>query len=672
VKVVHSFPRRVRVIEHAWIPLQDGCRLAARIWLPEDAERDPVPALVEYIPYGKRAGTRERDEPMHGYFAGHGYAALRIDLRGSGESDGLLLDEYLPQEQDDGVEALAWVAAQPWCSGAVGLIGKSWGGFNALQIAARRPPALRAIVTVCSTDDRYADDAHYMGGCLLLENLFWGSAFFTLTAESPDPALVGEGWRERWRERLLHAAPHPATWLRHPRRDAYWKHGSVCEDYTRIACPVYAVGGWADAYSNAVPRLLAGLSGARLGLVGPWGHVYPHAGTPGPAIGFLQEALRWFDPWLRGADLGMHPEPRYRVWMQEPPEPGAGGVIPGRWVAEDTWPSPRIQIRPLALGAGRLDPVPGRERALELSSPQSVGSAAGSWLGFWGARDQREDDARSLVFDSAPLPERIEILGAPVVILELTADRPYCLVAVRLNDVAPGGAALRVSYGLLNLTHRAGHERPEPLRPGRRVRVRIPLGDAAHAFLPGHQIRLALSTSYWPVAWPSPERVTLRVYTGASRVELPVRPPAPGDGLLRRFAEPEAAPGTAATVLTKAVPERRVGTDPQTGKRVVSARLGFDAAGRPARTRLDAIELETADAVTIRLAIHDDDPLSAEAEIRQVAEAQRGRWQTRVVSSLRLRADRETFHLAADLAADEGDDRIFSRRWDEAIPRDGV
>ena len=196
--------------------MSDGCRLAARIWLPADAETAPVPAILEYIPYRKRDFTRPRDEPMHHYFAGYGYAAVRVDLRGSGDSDGLLLDEYLKQEHDDALEVIRWIAQQPWCSGAVGMMGKSWGGFNSLQVAARRPPELKAIITVCSTDDRYLDDVHYMGGCLLNENLTWGSVLMSYNAYPPDPEIVGERWRTMWRDRLEHAVFFPEVWLSIP------------------------------------------------------------------------------------------------------------------------------------------------------------------------------------------------------------------------------------------------------------------------------------------------------------------------------------------------------------------------------------------------------------------------------------------------------------------------
>jgi putative CocE/NonD family hydrolase len=260
---------------------------------------------------------RARDEPIHRWFAMSGYASIRVDVRGSGDSDGVLHDEYSPEEHRDALEIIAWIARQDWCTGAVGMMGISWGGFNALQVAALRPPALKAIITVCSTDDRYADDAHFMGGALLNENMQWGAILTLYSALPPDPEIVGERWREMWRERLEALEPFPALWMRHPWRDDTWKHGSISEDYGAIACPVYAIGGWADGYPNAVPRLVEHLTCPRKGLIGPWAHVFSHDGVPGPAIGFLQEAVRWWDHWLQGRDTGIMAEPPLRVWMQE-------------------------------------------------------------------------------------------------------------------------------------------------------------------------------------------------------------------------------------------------------------------------------------------------------------------------------------------------------------------
>jgi len=223
-RTVTAFPRTVRVIEHTWITLADRCRLAARIWLPEDAESEPVPAVLEYIPYRKNDGTALRDAPIHHYFAGHGYASVRVDMRGSGDSDGVMEDEYLPQEQLDGVEIVAWLAAQPWCTGRVGIIGKSWGGFNGLQIAAHDPPALGAVISVCSTDDRYSDDVHYMGGCLLSwDSLSWATTMLAINAQPPDPAVVGERWRDDWLARMAATPAYSVAWTSHQRRDEFWK-----------------------------------------------------------------------------------------------------------------------------------------------------------------------------------------------------------------------------------------------------------------------------------------------------------------------------------------------------------------------------------------------------------------------------------------------------------------
>ena len=608
MKIVESFPRKVRPIENCWIPLSDGCRLAARIWLPEDAMQSPVPAILEYLPYRKRDFTRERDEPMHHYFAGHGYAAIRVDIRGSGDSDGLLLDEYLKQEQEDAVEVIGWIASQPWCTGVVGMMGKSWGGFNALQVAASRPPALKAVITVCSTDDRYADDAHYMGGCLLSENLMWGSVLMAFTACPPDPELVGERWREMWQARLEQAVLFPEVWLRHQRRDTYWKHGSVCEDFSQIQCPVYAIGGWADAYSSAIPRLLTGLSSPRKGLVGPWAHVYPHDGLPGPAIGFLQEALRWWDEWLKRIRTGILDEPMYRVWMQESVPPKSfHDERPGRWVAEVSWPSPRIMTKRLVLNPGRLGEEPESETLLTLRSPQNVGLSAGDWCSFGVAgdlpTDQQEDDRKSLVFDSIPLAERLEIFGAPIVVLELATDHPVAFVAVRLNEVGLDGSSSRVTYGLLNLTHRSSHEQPESLKPGTRYRVRVPLNDIAHAFSARHVLRVAISTSYWPVAWPSPEPVTLTVFTGVSFLELPVRPPYPQDHLLAPFGDPERAPPPKPTELRQMPTRRTIMHDLATKETVYTVGCDGGESDGAALVLVDAINLEVGHRILKRFRI---------------------------------------------------------------------
>ena len=341
----------MRTIEHTWIPMPDGTRLAARVWLPEDAAlsgggreagggTSRVPAILDFLPYRQGDLMAARDAAIYPYLAARGYACARVDLRGTGNSEGIIDDEYTPQELQDGCDVIAWLAAQPWCDGNVGMTGISWGGFNSLQVAALRPAALRAVLTLCASDDRYADDVHYRGGCVLaVDMLQWAVSMLVWNALPPDPAVAGDAWRSRWLDRLTQTPAFIEPWLSHQLRDGYWRHGSVREDYAAIEVPVYAVGGWSDGYTDAIPRLLAGLSGPRKGLIGPWSHAFPNDSVPGPEIGFLEESLRWWDHWLKGIDTGIMDEPMLRAWMQDytPPAPHHRDW-PGRWVAEPCWP----------------------------------------------------------------------------------------------------------------------------------------------------------------------------------------------------------------------------------------------------------------------------------------------------------------------------------------------
>jgi uncharacterized protein len=675
VRVVTEFPRRVRVLRHAWIPLSDGCRLAARAWLPEGAGEAPVPAVLEYIPYRKNDATALRDARVHGYFAGHGYAAVRVDLRGSGDSDGVLRDEYLALEQRDALEVLRWLASRPWCSGRVGIIGKSWGGFNALQIAALRPPELFAVISVASTDDRYADDVHYMGGCLLASDMLaWAATMLAYNARPPDPAVVGQGWRRAWLERMERTPPFVEAWLCHQRRDAYWKHGSVCEDYGAIACPVYMVGGWADGYRSAILRFLAACPGPCKAMIGPWGHVYPHDGAPGPPIGFLQEAVRWWDRWLKDVPNGIMDEPALRVWMQEPVRPARRhDERPGRWLAEPAWPSPNVELRRLALGERELGRVSGSSAALAIRGSQVTGADSGPWCGWGGPSDfpgdQRGDDGRSLTFDSAPLDERIEILGFPVLHATLAADRPRALVAVRLCDVWPDGASTLITSGLLNLTHAAGHERPRALEPGRGYGVAVTLRAIAYAVDVGHRLRLAISPTLWPWAWPSPEPVTLTVHVDdGARLELPVRAAGRKEDPPPHFSCPEVAPTPAYEALGRAGGAgRTIRHDVASG----ATQIVNDIAYFPP-VRLTDSGLEYVERARDVYRIVEDDPLSAWTSSEREIEIARGQWCTRIETVSTLSATTDTFVVTNTLSAYEGERRVLARTWHRAIRRDHV
>jgi hypothetical protein len=673
LEAVTETPRKVRGIENVWIPMPDGARLAARVWLPVGAEHDPVPAILEYIPYRKRDLTRLRDSIMHPYVAGHGYACVRADLRGSGDSDGVLCGEYLQQELDDGIQVLRWIAAQAWCTGDVGMIGISWGGFNGLQIAAMKPPELKAIITACSTDDRYADDIHHMGGCLLGDNLSWASIMFAYNALPPDPALVGERWHDMWRQRLEGSGLWLEEWLLHQRRDAYWRHGSICEDFSAIRCPVFAVSGWADGYSNAVFRLLANLDAPCKGLIGPWSHKYPHVGVPGPAIGFIQECLRWWDKWLKGVDTGIMEEPILRVWMQgSVPPTSRYPCRPGRWVGESSWPSANITERRFSLSPGQLssEPINIRETPLTVQSPLTVGLFAGKWCSYSAgpdlAHDQRQEDGGALVFDSNPLDARLEILGAPVVQLELSSTKPIAMVAARLSDISPDDKATRVTYGLLNLTHRESRQDPALLEPGQRYRVRVKLNDIAQVFPAGHRIRLALSTSYWPLAWAPPAPVRLTVYSGASVFVLPERLPRPEDDGLPAFDPPVGAP-----------PERRSMLEPEHHNWVVHRDLATDESSLEVINdygtfHIEAIDLTVSSRAVERYSSQGDDFTSLRGDVRSTRSFQRGGWQVRTETRTVLTSTETEFHIQADLDAFEGDKRVFCKSWDCHIPRDFV
>lgn len=660
------------VEEHVWIRMSDGCRLGARIWLPEGARDRPVPAILEYIPYRKRDGTRGRDEPMHGFFAQQGYAAIRVDMRGSGESDGHLADEYLKLEQDDALEVIEWIASQPWCSGAVGMQGKSWSGFNALQVAARRPPALKAIITTFSTDHRYTDDIHYMGGCLLNDNLWWGGIMLAYQSRPLDPEIVGPSWRERWLERIEKLPFFPALWLAHPHYDAYWKHGSVCEDFESIQCPVLAIGGWADAYTNAVPRLLAGLTVPRLGIIGPWGHIYPHDGVPGPAIGYLQEAVRWWDHWLKGRDTGVMNEPMLRAYIEDPvPPTGTRTFSPGRWVGEERYPSPDIRGSRFSLAPDhglKQEPVPRAELAIR--SPQSHGKAAGEWMGTGcpgeAPTDQRLDDGGALVFDTELLECDIEVLGAPRLSLEIASDAPIAQLAVRLSDVAPDGAATRVSYQVLNLTHRDGHERPSELETGRFYPVEVVLNACGHRFPPGHRIRLSIGTAYWPLVWPAPYAATLTIRTGASALDLPVRHGSRGPAVV--FPPPAHGPRTPVVKLDPGSVRRQTVQDHVSGENLYVTE-GIGGVFGEGILRFSDIGTEVAHNLKRELRIHDDDPLSASYELTQSYDMGREGWRTRVEIRARMTGDRTHFHLTCELDAYEGATAVAHREWKEVVAR---
>ncbi len=659
---VEQFPYDVSEDPHVLIPLQDGRNLSARIWRPQGI--GPAPVILEYLPYRKRDGTAARDALNHPWLAGHGYVAARVDIAGTGESEGLFDDEYSEQELTDGVEVINWLAAQDWCSGAVGMTGISWGGFNGLQLAARAPEALKAVVSICSTVDRYADDIHYKGGCLLGENAGWASTVAGWFGLPPDPEIQGDAWRDIWLKRLEETPFLGAEWLRHQTRDGYWKHGSICEDYSAIKAAVLAVGGWHDGYRNTISRLVEGLDAPVKGIVGPWDHHYPHFAKPEPAIGFLQEVKRWYDRWLKDEPNGAEADPAYRAYVMDGIPPATDYLDrPGRWIAEENWPARTYATRRLYLTTKGLFEQEAPCEA-EAAADLLCGMGAGEYFAFgFGPGelpdDQRGDDMHSLALSGLPVEAALDVVGAPRLTVTLAADQPKAQIAVRLSDLAPDGSATLITHGFLNLRQRFGPEAMVEVTPDEAFEVEIELDQCAYRLPAGHAFRLSVSSSYWPFIWPEPDLTRLTVYGG--ELSIPLRPLAQGDECA--FEPPEAASPLPTRTISEGTESKDVSADPVTGETLI--RIKSDNG----KTE----DLNTGLITSIYRGetwrITPDDPLSARSDFDWSRTMARGDWAVKVDSTLSQWADAHHFHIEATLTAFEGAEKVFAKTFSEKIPR---
>lgn len=683
-KVVDTFDYAVTTIEHTWIPLSDGVRLSVKLWKPvPQAEGEVFPLILEAIPYRKDDVSLWDDSVRMEYFAGHGYICARLDLRGSGDSEGALIDEYSVREQLDIVEAIEWLSNMPDTNGAVGMTGISWSGFNSLQVAQHRPPALKAIITVCSTDDRYDNDVHYMGGSILaFYQNWWGSIMHEFNIRPADPRIVGDAWRSMQMDRMNNNPYLTSIWLAHQNRDDYWKPGSVCENYEAIECAVLAVGGWADAYTDAIVRLVDHCTSVAQGIIGPWGHTWPERGIPGPAIGFLQECLRWWDHWLKGIDNGAERDPKMRYYLQEP-----CALTPdcayraGAWMQTDryTQERPRITFGFTENGslvqdcpgdsddrADAVAPIGSDTRFVSHASPLTVGTQVDTWLPMGSPIDlpseQSPDDEKSLCFDSAPLEEDIDVVGQPIVRLRVAADRAEAFVFARLCDVWPDGTSHLITRGTMNLTHRMSHEYPELLVPGDYYDVEIPLKTVAQSIPAGHTVRLALSTSYWPWIWPSREKVTITVDTQESSFELPVQSDA-DKPLVRPFADAEIAPGEQCEVVKPGKPYTERVFDPTTGIMTFSRSTDDDSVFiTPSGFTFGSKKSTT-------YVINESDPLSARMESVRESVFARDDWkiETNVFSVMTCTYD--DFIVETTTLVYENGKEIHNEHHLETIPR---
>jgi predicted acyl esterase len=503
--------------------MKDGIRLAATLYMPDGAKPgDKFPALLEYLPYRKDDGTAAGDYPKHAYFARRGYVGVRVDIRGFGASEGVPPErEYSEQEQVDGEQVIAWLAHQSWSNGNVGMFGISWGGFTALQMAMRHPPALKAIIAVHATAELFHDDVHYIDGIAHIDEFELNMDMAEGWVGAPDYSLDEKVLGPRF-----DSPPWSLLYLKHQRDGPFWRE--PVRPLSEITIPSFLIGGLLDGYRDNIPDMLMQSKAPIKAIVGPWNHTFPNDAVPGPQIEWRDQAVRWFDHWLKDRDTGAEHDPRLVIYMQHwhPPDPSLQSV-PGEWRREDEWPPRDAKVSTLFLQSNHIlaDSVAASDRHLLKYIP-SVGVEAGFW---WGEllSDPRPVDAFSLVYDSAPLQEEFAILGRPHVQLRASATAPLADWFARLSDVAPDGTVTQITGAGLNGAQRESMSEPKDLEPGKTYSLDIQMHLTSWVFPKGHRIRVAISNALWPMMLPTPYAMTTSLELGGStgsRLTLPVVP----------------------------------------------------------------------------------------------------------------------------------------------------
>jgi predicted acyl esterase len=653
--------------EDHFVTMPDGVRLAATLYLP-DAE-GPWPALLEALPYRKDDLTAHYRPEYERFAGGFGYAVCRLDIRGTGSSEGVATGEYTPQELSDIEEVIAWLASREWSNGNVGMYGTSWSGFNSLAVAMRRPPALKAICSIFASDDRYADDVHYFGGALKqLDHADWPLYMFLENLLPPVPRVYGDGWRDVWERRLRDAEPWVLEQLEEQTYSDHWKQSSLREDYASIEAATMLVCGWTDGYKNISLRGFAGLRCPKRLLFGPWSHADIQTCLPGPNIDLAPEMARWWDRWLKGVDNGVDREPPIVLFARRPTRPAPTlKAMNGEWRFEPGWPLERAGEARMALAEAS---TPGRVEAAvdELEVRGDVGWTA--WISCagglpWGQpQDQRPDEAYSLVYDWGPQDAELEILGYPRVEVTVTSSAPVAYLSAKLCDIFPDGTSALVTRGLLNLTHRDSRERPSPLEPGTPSRVSFELEVASWVFEPGHRIRLDLAGADWPNAWPPPGPVTLTVDRAGSALTLPtVLGPSP---IAERPALPP--PTREAHPLESSRGEEmkdvtwRIEHDVVRGQTRAVTAYGGDS---PA----DEVKPRTEEWYEGTVGVSTSDPGDAWVEARATNTLHFPEATVAGVARWTIRSDARAYHVRIDASLTEDDEPVWSRRWERRILR---
>jgi len=516
-------------IKEIWIPMPDGVRLAASLFMPADREATAkFPILLEYLPYRKDESRKGRFA-LFSYFISRGYVVARVDIRGSGTSEGKLIEyEYTDQEQEDGEVVIDWLSKQAWSTGDVGMFGLSWGAFNSIQMAMRNPPALKAIVAIMGTDDLFRDDVHFIDGMMHVDSYELGQDIANILPAPPDYVIDEAYFRDRF-----DTEPWLLIYKRQQHDGPFWNRASLDSDYSSINIPTFVIGGWYDGYRDSVPRMLEKLDAPVKGIVGPWAHSWPNRPYPEPGIEWRHEAVRWFDHWMKGNDTGIMEEPRFAVYVREWHPPGVVDRVPGSWRWEDGWPIERAKKLALYPQADHTlsdaKPLGDEGQNQGLRYIPTVGIEASGNVNWWGdfPWDQRGTDAYSLVYDSDPLEQDLEILGFPRAILHVSADAPLANWIVRVCDITPDGTVTQVAGAGISGAHRNSSEESESLVPGQIYKLEYDLHFTSWVFPKGHRIRLAVNNALWPMIWPTPHAMTTILDVGganASHIVLPVVP----------------------------------------------------------------------------------------------------------------------------------------------------
>ncbi len=533
----------VLTIREVMIPMPDGIQLVADIYMPTDIPAgEHLPVLLEYTPYRKNDSRGSR-YGVYTYFVKRGYVVARVDIRGTGNSQGRTIPyEYSEIELSDGDAVIAWLAKQNWSNGKVGMFGISWGGFNSIQMAVRKPPALKAFVALMATEDLYQEDVHYMDGIIHIDSWMMSNDLSNAMPGAPEFRLD-----EDWLRNRFELEPSIFTYMREQRDGPFWDRASARDKYDQIQIPGYYIGGWYDGYRDSPPRMLENVKAPVKAMIGPWDHYFPHNAWPAPQIEWRREAVRWFDQWLKDIDTGILDEPRFAVYVRDwhPPGPGVD-EISGYWRWEEGWPIERSVTKTFYAGQDHgLSLKPSKQATHSLRYKASVGLAGGGPVMWWGniPPDQQSMDDYSLTYDSQPLDSAMEILGMPRALLKVSSDASRSNWVVRICDVAPDGSVTQVGGAAFNGTHRKSAREPEDLIPGKIFPLEIELHFTSWVFPKGHRIRLAINNAQWPMLWPTPYQMTTTLVIGGvegARVELPVVPPA--DRPVPKFELPEEDP----------------------------------------------------------------------------------------------------------------------------------